>query len=48
MIITGYSKELSGLLLWDSSFAKLYFANKPWPEFEYGDFIKALTFYQKN
>jgi len=48
IIITGYRKELSGLLLWDAAFARLYFANKPWPEFKADDLIDALKFYQKD
>ena len=47
IIISGYRKELSGLLLWDSAYSKVFFANMPWPEFEENDFLEAIVFFQK-
>lgn len=47
LIITGLRNELSGLLLWDSAYSRIFFANKPWPEFDQSDFLDALRFFQK-
>lgn len=47
MIKTGTSRKLDSFLLWDSANAKIYFSNKPWPEFSRLDLLKALEFHQK-
>lgn len=45
VIRTGSSQRLSNFLLWQSSYAELYFAGKLWPEFEKEDFDAAVAFY---
>ncbi len=47
MIITGNKKTTGGLLLWDSSNTKLYFAQKLWPEFGKDNFLKAIQYFQQ-
>jgi undecaprenyl diphosphate synthase len=47
IIKTGWIKRLDGLLLWDSARAKIYFADKLWPEFSRLEFLKAIEFFQK-
>jgi undecaprenyl diphosphate synthase len=45
MIRTGANHRLSNFLIWQSSYAELYFVNKLWPEFNKEDFSKAVAFY---
>jgi tritrans,polycis-undecaprenyl-diphosphate synthase [geranylgeranyl-diphosphate specific] len=45
MIRTGSSHRLSNFLLWQSSYAELYFLDKFWPEFEKEDFQTAIGAY---
>jgi undecaprenyl diphosphate synthase len=44
-LIIETSKSYSGLLLWDSKGALLYFSEKRWPLFDLGDFEEAINFY---
>jgi undecaprenyl diphosphate synthase len=46
-LIIENSPRYSGLLLWDSKKAIIYYSNKYWLEFEKKDFDKALAFYNK-
>jgi len=45
MIRTGASHRLSNFLLWQTSYAELYFLDKLWPEFEKEDFDNAIAAY---
>jgi undecaprenyl diphosphate synthase len=45
MIRTGSTHRLSNFMLWQSSYAELYFLDKLWPEFSKEDFQKAVEFY---
>jgi undecaprenyl diphosphate synthase len=45
-IKTGLSHSIPGLLLWDSSHAKIFFARKHWPELKIADLLKAIKEYQ--
>lgn len=45
IIRTGGQKRLSNFMLWQSSYAEIFFTNKLWPEFEKKDFVRALTFF---
>ncbi len=45
MIRTGGEMRLSNFLLWQLSYAELYFTNKNWPEFGREDFLCALQEY---
>lgn len=45
MIRTGASRRLSNFLLWQTSYAELYFLDKLWPEFEKEDFDNAIAAY---
>ncbi len=47
IIKTGTSKKLDGFLLWDSPSAKVYFSNKPWPDFGKLSLLNAIEFFQK-
>jgi undecaprenyl diphosphate synthase len=47
IIKNGLRKITSGLLLWDSSRAKIYFTNKYWPDFDKTEFMDAIKEYQK-
>ncbi len=40
-------KRLSGFMLYDSSYAELYFLNKLWPEFTYEDLKNIIEDYNK-
>jgi len=48
LIITGKRKKTSGLLLWDSGNAVIYYSNKLWPEFTKEDFLNAIKEYQES
>lgn len=43
MIRTGGDKRVSNFLLWQLSYAELWFTEKCWPEFERQDFVQAIT-----
>lgn len=45
MIRPGGENRLSGFLLWQSSYAELYFTKKLWPEFDNIEFEKAIEEY---
>ena len=45
MIKNGKLKTTSGLLLWDSVNAEIYFTSKNWPEFTMADFTAAVKSY---
>jgi tritrans,polycis-undecaprenyl-diphosphate synthase [geranylgeranyl-diphosphate specific] len=47
IIRSGLKKTTSGLLLWDSPQAKIYFTNKYWPDFDKTEFMDAIKEYQK-
>jgi undecaprenyl diphosphate synthase len=39
--------RISNFLLWQLSYAELYFCKKYWPDFKRSDFEKAIEEYQK-
>ena len=43
LIRTGGEKRLSNFLLWDLSYAELFFSNKLWPDFNQNDLFEAIT-----
>jgi tritrans,polycis-undecaprenyl-diphosphate synthase [geranylgeranyl-diphosphate specific] len=45
IIRTGGEKRTSGFLLYQGSYAELYFSDKMWPEFEKEDFLEAINDY---
>lgn len=45
LIRTSGEERISNFLLWQLSYAELYFTNKYWPEFNEEEFSKALTSY---
>ena len=45
LIRTSGEKRISNFLLWQLSYAELYFTDKYWPEFNEEEFSKALTSY---
>jgi tritrans,polycis-undecaprenyl-diphosphate synthase [geranylgeranyl-diphosphate specific] len=47
MIRTGASHRLSNFLIWQASYAELYFLDKLWPELEKEDFQKAVDFFNQ-
>ena len=47
IIRTGGEKRISGFLLWQGSYAELFFIDKMWPEFEKKDLITAIKDYEK-
>lgn len=47
IIRTSGEKRLSNFLLWQASYAELYFTPVLWPDFKEEDFVKALVYYQK-
>ncbi len=47
LIRTSAQKRLSNFLLWQLSYAELYFPKKYWPEFRRQDLEKAIKIYQK-
>jgi undecaprenyl diphosphate synthase len=44
-IRTSGEQRLSNFLLWQLSYAELYFTNKHWPEFDEAELDKAIQFY---
>lgn len=44
-IRTSGEQRLSNFLLWQLSYAELYFTNKHWPEFDESELDKAIAFY---
>ncbi|MFA5410535.1 MAG: isoprenyl transferase [Candidatus Omnitrophota bacterium] len=47
LIRTSQEMRLSNFLLWQLSYAELYFCKKYWPDFDRGDLEKAIEVYQK-
>ena len=47
LIRTGGEQRLSNFLLWQASYAELYFTDKMWPEFAKEDFTAALDWFSK-
>ena len=47
MIRPGGEKRLSNFLLWQSSYAELWFTDKMWPEFGKGDLIEAVEWFKE-
>jgi len=47
MIRPGGEHRLSNFLLWQSSYAELYFSDKLWPEFGKEDLVKAVEWFQE-
>ncbi len=47
LIRTGGECRLSNFMLWQLSYAELYFTSKLWPDFNEKDFCKSLLEYQK-
>jgi undecaprenyl diphosphate synthase len=45
VIRTGSEKRLSNFLLWQAAYAELYFTDCPWPDFDTGDFDRAVAWY---
>ena len=45
LIRTGGEKRISNFLLWDASYAELYFSDKLWPDFSETDLKSALDDY---
>ena len=45
LIRTSGEERISNFLLWQLSYAELYFTEKCWPEFNEEEFSKALTSY---
>jgi len=46
LIRPGGEKRVSNFLLWQNSYAELYFLDKLWPEFEKEDLIKAVEWFK--
>ena len=46
LIRTGGERRLSNFLLWQLSYAELYFTDVKWPDFRKDEFFKALETYQ--
>jgi len=47
LIRTSEEQRISNFLLWQSSYAELYFSRRLWPDFRPQDFCAALADYQK-
>jgi len=47
IIRTGGEKRISGFLLWQGSYAELFFLDKFWPEFEKEDLIQIVKEFQQ-
>ena len=45
LIRTGGEKRLSNFLLWDLSYAELFFSDKLWPDFACSDLAEAITYF---
>ena len=43
----GGEKRLSNFLLWQASYAELYFSDKLWPEFSKEDFLDAIEWFKE-
>ena len=47
LIRTGNTKRLSNFLLWQLSYAEIFFSKKLWPEFKPKDFLNIISKYKK-
>ena len=47
LIRTGGRSRLSGYLSWQSAYAELYFSDVLWPDFDIGEFDKAIDWYKQ-
>lgn len=47
LIRTSGEMRISNFLLWQLSYAELYFPKKYWPDFKEDDFMRAVSIYQK-
>ena len=47
LIRTGGEKRLSNFLLWDLSYAELFFSEKLWPDFTHGDLFIAIKSFKR-
>ncbi len=47
LIRTGGEKRISNFLLWQLSYAELYFTDVFWPDFREEEFYKAIVYYQQ-
>jgi undecaprenyl diphosphate synthase len=47
LIRTGGEQRLSNFLLWDLSYAELFFSAKLWPDFSTADFFAALDWFEQ-
>jgi undecaprenyl diphosphate synthase len=47
LIRTGGESRLSNFLLWQASYAEIYFTETMWPDFRRDAYFQALTNYQK-
>ncbi|MDL2265036.1 isoprenyl transferase [Parabacteroides sp. OttesenSCG-928-G21] len=47
LIRTGGEKRISNFLLWQLSYAELYFTNTFWPDFREEELYKAILYYQQ-
>ena len=47
IVKSGKEKTLNGFLLWDSTYSKIFFSERRWPEFSKLDLLNALSFFQK-
>lgn len=45
LIRTGGSRRISNFLLWQLSYSELYFTDTLWPDFDEGEFKKALEYF---
>jgi undecaprenyl diphosphate synthase len=47
LIRTGGEKRISNFLLWQSSYAELYFTDAYWPDFRENELYEAILYYQQ-
>jgi undecaprenyl diphosphate synthase len=47
LIRTGGEQRLSDFLLWECSYAELYFTPRMWPEFDTGEFSHAVNEFRR-
>jgi undecaprenyl diphosphate synthase len=45
VVRTSGEKRLSGFMLWQSTYAELYFTDTLWPDFNEEELVKALNYY---
>ena len=47
LIRTGNTKRLSNFLLWQLSYAEIFFEKKLWPDFDEKDFFRIINKFKK-